>query len=105
LDTSLTQCGTFVGQAAEIVRLKAAGVRPSEIALRLGYRPGERVSDRKLLLFDQQAIDSTTPIQMASVFGEQERSILRRRFSRAGVGPSAGQESLAQGWRRPSGAI
>ena len=51
------------------------------------------------LYSDQQAIDSTTPsgramIQMASVFGEQERSIIRSRVDgRAGSRPAARQEA------------
>ena len=58
------------------------------------------------LYSDQQAIDSTTPmgramIQMASVFGEQERQIIRSRV--------LGRSSVARRCRRrsrtPSGGI
>jgi DNA invertase Pin-like site-specific DNA recombinase len=52
------------------------------------------------LYCDQQGINSSTPmgramIQMASVFGEQERSILRDRVMAGLEGAPAGQEARA----------
>jgi DNA invertase Pin-like site-specific DNA recombinase len=56
------------------------------------------------LYSDQQAIDSTTPmgramIQMASVFGEQERQIIRSR------GRSSAARRCHRRSRTPSGGI
>ena len=67
------------------------------------------------LYCDREGIDSSTPmgramIQMASVFGEQERSILRSRVSPAwiGSGSRAGNLAAPRSHRRsrtPSGRI
>ena len=67
------------------------------------------------LYSDQQAIDSTTPmgramIQMASVFGEQERQIIRSRVL-AGLdrvrqqGKKLGRPKVRRRSRTPSGRI
>ena len=60
------------------------------------------------LYSDQQAIDSTTPmgramIQMASVFGEQERQIIRSRvLAVSTVCASKGRSSVARRCHRRS---
>ena len=67
------------------------------------------------LYCDQQGIDSSTPmgramIQMASIFGEQERAILRDRVM-AGLervrqlGTRLGGPRCRRRWRTPSGGI
>ena len=62
-------------KADEIIRLKEEGVRPSEIASRLGIG---RASVYRVLA--RPSIPTIAPIglamiQMASVYGEQERQI------------------------------
>jgi hypothetical protein len=57
---------------------------PQRLHTKLWRRSEARGYARGALYSDQQAIDSTTPscramIQMASVFGEQERQIVRSR--------------------------